>query len=367
LGYLVAPREGAAVLHEILESARESGAAPEHVRALLTTWLAGGELDLRVRGFPASKRLLAALPQLRAGFDTLARVRTEHPSADGSRRLLIELADGATVEAVLLARGGLCISTQVGCAVGCVFCKTGEGGLVRHVNPGEMLAQVALARARAEVRRVVLMGMGEPAHNLENVLAALRVLGAEGRLAHKHIVFSTVGERAAIEALRAHSVRPALALSLHTTKPDLRRELLPRAPRLEPREVLELALDYADATTWPLQVQWTLLEGLNDGDDELETLAAWLAGRRSMVNFIPWNQVEGMSFARPGADRGPEMVRFLRARGVIATLRRSGGQDVEGACGQLRARSLPVRRRANSAPQPAPRSGGGISGPRSTT
>jgi 23S rRNA (adenine2503-C2)-methyltransferase len=359
------------VLQDILDFARANGATPEHVRALLTTWLAGRELDLDVRGFPPSKRLIAALPQLRAGLDARARVRTEHPSADGSKRLLIELADGATVESVLLARGGLCISTQVGCAVGCVFCKTGEGGLVRQLSGVEMLAQVALARARTEVRRVVLMGMGEPAHNLEAVLAALRVLGAEGRFAHKHLVFSTVGDRAAFEALHAHRVRPALALSLHTTKPELRRELLPRAPRIEPRELLELALAYADATTWPLQVQWTLLEGLNDGDDELEALATWLAGRRAMVNFIPWNQVDGMSFARPEDERGRAMVRFLRARGVIATLRRSGGQDVEGACGQLRARELPLRRRANAAPQPVEalrlETRGEISAPRSTT
>lgn len=337
-----------AVLLETLELARENGAKPEHLRALLESWLGGEPLRLDVRGFPPARRLVAALGTIEAQLARIGRVRSEHPSSDGATRLLIELADGAAVESVLLARGGLCISTQVGCAVGCVFCKTGEGGLVRQVTADEMLAQVALARARAQVRRVVLMGMGEPAHNLEHVLAALRVLGAEGRFAHKHLVFSTVGERAAIEALRVHAVRPALALSLHTTRADLRRELLPRAPKLEPREVLELALDYSDAITWPLQVQWTLLEGVNDGDEELHTLADWLANRRAMVNFIPWNRVEGFAFARPAEERGKAMVAHLRSRGIIATLRTSGAQDVEGACGQLRARSLPLRRRTGA-------------------
>lgn len=339
------------MLQRILDEVREHGAKDEHLRALLSSWLAGRELALDVRGFPPAKRLVQFLPQVEARLAALARLQSEHPSSDGSRRLLVALSDGATAESVLLARGGLCISTQLGCAVGCVFCKTGEGGLVRQLSVGELLAQVALARRLAEVRRVVLMGMGEPAHNLANVLRALEILGHEGRLAHKHIVFSTVGERAAIDALRTHRVRPALALSLHSTKPELRRELLPRAPRLEPREALELALDYSDAITWPLQVQWTLLAGLNDGDDELEQLASWLAGRRAMVNFIPWNRVDSMDFARPDEARAKAMVSYLRSRGVIATLRASGGQDVEGACGQLRARALPLRRRAG--PQPA--------------
>jgi len=331
-------------MQSIVERARELGAGPLHLRPLFTSWLAGGALAADTRRIGPPKRLLAGLPELRAALDALARVRSEHPSSDGSRRLLVELADGATVESVLLNRDALCISTQAGCAVGCLFCKTGEGGLLRQLSVGEILAQVALARSLGSVKRVVFMGMCEPAHNLENVLEALRWLGDYGRFAHKHLVFSTVGDRDAIEALARNEVRPALALSLHTTRPELRRELLPRAPRIEPRELLDLALDYSDSVTWPLQVQWTLLEGVNDNDDELDTLADWLRGRRAMVNFIPWNRIDGLPFSRPIAERGRDMVRGLKARGVFATLRRSGGQDVDGACGQLRARSLPAKR-----------------------
>jgi 23S rRNA (adenine2503-C2)-methyltransferase len=254
-------------------------------------------------------------------------------------RLLVELASGATVESVLLARGGLCVSTQVGCAVGCRFCKTGESGLLRQLSSGEILAQVALARARRKVRRVVLMGMGEPAHNLEAVLEALSWLGTHGRFAHKSLVFSTVGERRAIERLAEHGVKPALAISLHTTKDDLRRELLPRAPRIDVRELLELACDYGELTHYPLLVQWTLLAGVNDGDDEVEALVELLRGKRAIVNLIPYNHVEGFEFERPEPMRAVAMVRALKSAGVLATIRRSGGQDVDGACGQLRARS----------------------------
>jgi 23S rRNA (adenine2503-C2)-methyltransferase len=262
-------------------------------------WLGGERLRIGERGLTPPKRLGDLLPELQARLDALAKVRSEHPSADGSTRLLVELPDGATVESVLLAREALCISTQVGCAVGCRFCKTGEGGLLRQLSTAEMLAQVALARARAKVRRIVLMGMGEPAHNLENVLEALTWLGGPGELPHKQLVFSTVGDPQVFERLLAHSVRPSLALSLHTTDGALRAELLPRAPKIEPAELLRAACDYSDAVTWPLQVQWTLLEGVNDSDAEVERLAELLRGRRAMLNLIPWNQVEGFDFRDP--------------------------------------------------------------------
>jgi 23S rRNA (adenine2503-C2)-methyltransferase len=133
-------------------------------------------------------------------------------------------------------------------------------------------------------------------------------------------------------------VKPALALSLHTTKPDLRAQLLPRAPRIEPAELVALANAYSQATKYPTQYQWTLLEGVNDGDDELDALATLLAGHYAVVNFIPYNTVDGTDFRRPSWERAAEMARYLHRRGVLAKLRRSAGQDVEAGCGQLRAR-----------------------------
>jgi 23S rRNA (adenine2503-C2)-methyltransferase len=267
-------------------------------------------------------------------------VRAAHPSADGSERALLALADGQTIESVLLPGDGVCVSTQVGCAVGCRFCMTGRDGLLRQLRSAEIVAQVARARAHRPIRRVVFMGMGEPAHNLDNVLEAIDLLGTEGDLATKNLVFSTVGDRRVFERLPRGAVKPALALSLHTTKAELRAQLLPRAPRIAPDELVTLADEYSRSTKYPTQYQWTLLEGVNDGDDELENIVRLLRGKYAVMNFIPYNDVPGSGFRRPSSERAAAMARHLHRRGVLAKLRRSAGQDVEAGCGQLRARSL---------------------------
>ena len=267
-------------------------------------------------------------------------MRAAHPASDGSERLLLALGDGQTVESVVLPGDGVCVSTQVGCAVGCVFCMTGRDGLTRQLRSAEIVAQVALARARRPIRRVVFMGMGEPAHNLDNVLEAIDLLGTEGDLATKNLVFSTVGDRRVFERLPRSAVKPALALSLHTTKADLRAQLLPRAPRIDPDELVALADEYSQLTKYPTQYQWTLLEGVNDGDDELDSIVRLLAGKYAVMNFIPYNEVPGAGFRRPTWERAAVMARYLHRRGVLTKLRRSAGQDVEAGCGQLRARVL---------------------------
>jgi 23S rRNA (adenine2503-C2)-methyltransferase len=323
-----------------------AGARPVHVRRLLRAWLAGRPLDAerRTRRTPARSRpLTEALPELEAELASVVREVSVHPAADGARRRLLRLRSGRTVENVDLPRAGLCVSTQVGCAVGCRFCRTGEEGLVEQLSAVEILAQVALARRQRVVRRVVLMGMGEPAHNLDAVIDALALLGAEGRLAHKNLVFSTVGDPRVFGRLLEASVRPALALSLHTLDADLRRDLLPRAPRIAPDTLLEAGLAYADRTTYPLVVQWTLLDGVNDSPDEARRLAGALRGRRALVNYIPFNDVEGSGFRRPPVQRCVELVRTVKACGVRATLRFSAGQDVAAGCGQLRARHARAR------------------------
>ncbi|MEY8689040.1 MAG: RNA methyltransferase, partial [Leptothrix sp. (in: b-proteobacteria)] len=282
------------------------------------------------------------LPALVADLAALATLRSEHPAEDGSARLLVALGDGQTVESVLLPREGLCVSTQLGCAVGCVFCMTGREGLLRQLGSAEIVAQVALARQKREVRKVVFMGMGEPAHNLDNVLEAIDLLGTGGGIGHKSLVFSTVGDRRVFERLPQGRVKPALALSLHTTKPDLRAELLPRAPRIDPAELVELGEQYARATGYPIQYQWTLLDGVNDGEDELDAIVRLLKGKYALMNMIPYNAVPDLPFKRPSWERAAEIARHLHRRGVLTKLRQSAGQDVEGGCGQLRARQAGV-------------------------
>jgi 23S rRNA (adenine2503-C2)-methyltransferase len=340
-----------------IERARAAGANPRHVELLLRAWLAGRALDASCaeRSAPFSARLIAALRDLASEVEALATVASEHPSADGSVRLLVRLRDGLAVESVLLARGALCVSTQAGCAVGCLFCRTGQDGLVRQLSAEEILAQVALARRRRAVRRVVFMGMGEPSQNLAAVLESLERLGREGHCAHKNLVFSTIGDRKCFGALAAHSVKPALALSLHTTNRELREHLLPRAPRIAPEELVELADAYARRVGHPVQYQWTLLAGINDGDTELERLVELLRGRHGIVNFIPFNPIDARggdalgaptgshaAFERTPIERTVHLVRSLRRAGILATIRRSGGGDVDGACGQLKARLAPA-------------------------
>ncbi len=321
---------------QALDILRASGAKPEHVARAMRVWLSGDELEAAHRSrlaFPATAR--AALPEVERELEGVARVVAEEACDDGGVRLLVGLADGKSVESVLLPRDGVCVSTQVGCAVGCTFCMTGTHGLARNLSCEELLAQVVLARRRRRVRRVVFMGMGEPAHNLDAVLQAIAYLGVEGEVGHKDLVFSTVGEPRVFERLAANAVKPALALSLHSTDRERREALLPRAPRVDPRELTNSALDYADRTGHPLQLQWTLLAGANDGDDELERLIEWLRGRRVVVNFIPYNPVTGLDHERTSGDRAHAMTRALHAAGITAKLRRSAALEVGAACGQL--------------------------------
>jgi 23S rRNA (adenine2503-C2)-methyltransferase len=319
---------------------RELGAGPLHERRLLRQWThalpPGGGRRKPEDWLP--RPLREALPAEWHRLGALATLAAAHPGEDASERLLVRLADGLTVESVLLPRGGLCVSTQVGCAVGCVFCMTGVGGLMRQLGSAEIVAQVALARARRAVDKVVFMGMGEPAHNLDAVLDAIELLGTVGGIGHKNLVFSTVGDERVFERLPLGQVKPALALSLHSSDAGRRAELLPRAPRFDPRDLVERADAYARSTGYPLQVQWTLIDGVNDTPEEMDGAVRLLAGRKAVLNLIPYNAVPGLPWRRPDAERAAGLARELHRRGVLTKLRRSAGQDVDAGCGQLRAR-----------------------------
>ncbi|GIZ11755.1 RNA methyltransferase [Pseudomonas sp. NCCP-436] len=340
-------------LAELNQRLADLGAKPRHIGRITRAWLLGKPLDTGTRHqktenfLPLSVR--QALPTLAGELDGLARLRSEHPGADGSARLLVELADKQMVESVLLPRDGLCISSQVGCAVGCVFCMTGKSGLLRQLSSAEMVAQVVLARRLRPVKKVVFMGMGEPAHNLDNVLEAIDLLGTEGGIGHRNLVFSTVGDPRVFERLPQQQVRPALALSLHTTDAELRRQLLPKAPRIDPEELVELGEAYARAIDYPIQYQWTLLRGINDSQQEMDNLLRLLKGKFAVLNLIPYNSLQDDEFQRPDGDRIVQMVRYLHSRGVLTKVRNSAGQDVDGGCGQLRARAagLVVQRRSS--------------------
>lgn len=327
---------------DIRKILRTCAAKPCHEKRILRAWLHALPLDSgprRAEDFLPSA-LRDALPALTEELDGLACVRSEHASADGSLRLLVELADGQAAESVLLPRDGVCVSTQVGCAVGCTFCMTGRDGLLRQMSSGEIIAQVVLARRRRPVKKVVFMGMGEPAHNMDNVLEAIDLLGTLGDIGHKNLVFSTVGDLRVFERLPQGRVKPALALSLHTTRADLRAQLLPKAPHIDPAELVELADAYGRTTGYPVQYQWTLIAGINDSDEEMAALAGLLKGRYGLINFIPYNPAEGEGYRRPATGRLAAIESLLRQQGILVKFRQSAGQDIDGGCGQLRARQL---------------------------
>lgn len=348
-------------IQDIHRQLAEIGAKPVHIGRITRAWLKGQALDVGTRHqktedfLPLSVR--NGLPKISETVAGLARLRSEHPGGDGSARLLVELADGQMVESVLLPRDGLCVSSQIGCAVGCVFCMTGKSGLLRQLGSAEIVAQVALARRYRPVKKVVFMGMGEPAHNLDNVLDAIDLLGTDGGIGHKNLVFSTVGDPRVFERLPSQKIKPALALSLHTTDAALRRELLPRAPVFDPAELVELGERYARLVDYPIQYQWTLLKGINDSPDEMDGIIRLLRGKFAIMNVIPYNSLDDDEFQRPEASRIRQIMRYLHDNGVLTKVRNSAGQDIDGGCGQLRARAERIvrdRRQSSQTSRPEP-------------
>jgi 23S rRNA (adenine2503-C2)-methyltransferase len=366
-------------ISQLRQRLQDLGCKPCHEDRLLRGWSQIGSYDRK--GSPAATFFPAALRNelhaIEAELAGLATLHGEYPADDEVARLLVKLHDGQMVESVLLPRGGLCISTQVGCAVGCVFCMSGRDGLQRQLGSAEIVAQVVLARKRRAVSKVVFMGMGEPAHNLDNVLEAIEVLGTQGNIGHKNLVLSTVGDVRVFERLMDAGctpdsppsqpplvrggaepalpltreswrglqsvVKPALALSLHTTDAALRAKLLPHAPQIDIEELVARAEAYARATNYPTQYQWTLIAGVNDSDAELARIVQLLSGKYAIMNFIPFNDVDGLPYHRPSAERAAQMVAYLKQHGILAKLRDSAGQEIEGACGQLRARAARVK------------------------
>ena len=273
---------------------------------------------------------------LAAGLVT--RVDKETRAKDGTVKLLLALRDGKKVETVAMPIGACCVSTQVGCAVGCRFCASGLFGVERHLAVDEIVEQVVHARRHMRIDRIVFMGMGEPSHNLDNVMAAVARIHDEALISPKRQTFSTVGGVKPLARMREFAVKPCLALSLHSANEQKRRELLPRAHKDPLPEIVAAADAYAQDVGTPIQFEWTMLAGINDSDQDVDELCALLQGVRGYVNFIVYNPVDGLPFRAPSRERIVAMVRAVKARGILATIRDSSGPDAEAACGQLRLR-----------------------------
>ncbi|MGH7161884.1 MAG: 23S rRNA (adenine(2503)-C(2))-methyltransferase RlmN, partial [Planctomycetota bacterium] len=267
----------------------------------------------------------------------------EHRSADGTRKLLLRLRDGEYVECVLIPeeeRRTACLSTQVGCGVGCAFCASGAEGLVRNLTAGEIVEQAhhLASRAGGRLTNVVVMGMGEPLHNVPALAKALRLLqDPEGLdLSSRRITVSTSGPRRGFQELLSEGFRVNLAVSLHAAEDGLRRRLVPRGGSGDVAELASMADAWFRATGRDVTFEYVLLDGVNDRDGDAEAVAR-LAGPHRNVNLIPMNPVPFAPALRaPPRERCERFRMILERRGVVVHLRRQRGDDVAAACGQLR-------------------------------
>jgi 23S rRNA (adenine2503-C2)-methyltransferase len=266
-------------------------------------------------------------------------------SADGTEKLLLRLADGNPIECVLMRepeRRTVCLSTQVGCGMGCVFCASGLLGLTRNLSKGEIIEQVLrldrLLGPDERITNVVVMGIGEPLANLKSVLPAMETLNEKGGLGlgARRITISTVGLPEKIREL-ARSGKPYnLAVSLHAPDDELRTQLVPVNDRIGISDILEATDEYFRITGRRVTFEYVLLGGINDSVEQAKRLAHVLEGRGSHVNLIPMNSVSELSYAEPSSARTATFVDILTRAGIAATVRKRKGADIDAACGQLR-------------------------------
>jgi 23S rRNA (adenine2503-C2)-methyltransferase len=272
------------------------------------------------------------------------RVARKDVSTDGTTKYLFELADGSRIESVFIPdtpSQTFCISSQVGCAMQCAFCLTGKMGLKRHLTAGEIVAQVRVLAADLRMLdapfNIVLMGMGEPLHNYDETMKALRMLAAKEGLAlpPRRVTLSTVGLVPAIERLATEELMPNLAISLHATAKDQRDGLVPINRKYGLEALLDACRRFPVKKRNRITFEYVLLAGVNDTPDDARRLVKLLAGIRGKVNLLPLNAAPGIPFERPSDERVNEFARMLADRGVRVSVRKSRGRDIRAACGQL--------------------------------
>jgi len=265
-------------------------------------------------------------------------------SADGTRKLALELADGRRIESVFIPDTPsmtFCVSTQVGCAMGCGFCLTGKMGLVRNLTAVEIAGQVrVLAAATGLLEQpfnIVLMGMGEPLHNYEHTMKALRVLHSEHGLAisPRRVTLSTVGIVPGLERLAREPLMPNLAVSLHATTDAQRTELVPPNKRYPLAAILDTCRRFPLKKRSRITFEYVLLDGVNDTPDDARRLVKLLSGIKSKVNLIPLNPAPGIPYDRPSDERVNRFAQILADRHFTVSVRKSRGRDIRAACGQL--------------------------------
>ncbi|MHB9038151.1 MAG: 23S rRNA (adenine(2503)-C(2))-methyltransferase RlmN [Armatimonadota bacterium] len=278
---------------------------------------------------------------------TRAEIVKQSKASDGTAKYLLRFGDGETVETVLLPyadRVSVCVSSQIGCSAGCMFCATAECGLVRNLTAGEIVDQVLTLQERAgsRVTHVVFMGMGEPLMNMQNVLKAIRLLNEEVGIAMRRLTISTVGITPAISKLADMDLQLTLAVSLHAPDDELRRKLIPLASKFPLKELIGACRDYADRTKRRITFEYLLIDGVNDSPIQAAKLAKLLGGMLCHVNLIPYNEVPDKPYRKPTRKVITAFREVLEREGIDVTQRMERGHSVSAACGQLRRNQRPA-------------------------
>lgn len=323
---------------------------PAHRYHQIRRWI----LANRAESFESMTDLPKALrPQLAQKFSVFSSTVVRHlVASDDTHKLVLRLADGRHIESVLIQADGratACISTQVGCGMGCVFCASGINGVVRNLSSAEIVEQLVRLRNitdphstrsdRAKrLTHIVVMGMGEPLANLDNLLNALAVAGEPDGLGigSRHVTISTVGLPAKMRQLAESGKQYHLAVSLHAPNDELRSRIVPMNQKIGLADILAAADHFQQQTGRQVTYEYVVLGGVNDLPEHARQLAGLLRGRGAFVNLIPWNAVSGLPFRAPRHSDLTNLIETLKRAGVSAKIRKRKGADIDAACGQLR-------------------------------
>ena len=328
-------------LDELKDACQQMGEKPFRAKQLYD-WmhhrLAGSYDEMTNLSLAFRKKLKEQYP-----LTCLEKVQVQESKIDGTRKYLFRLSDGNVIESVWMKYhhgNSVCISSQVGCRMGCRFCASTIGGLVRCLTPSEMLDQIyrIWEDTGERVSNLVVMGTGEPMDNYDNLVRFVRLLSSQEGLniSQRNITLSTCGLVPRIRELAEEDLQITLALSLHASSQEKRKELMPIANRYELSEVLDACRYYYSKTGRRLTFEYSLVQGVNDNLDEAKRLTALLKDMQGHVNLIPVNPIKERDFKQSNRDAIDAFRGYLEKHGINVTIRREMGRDIGGACGQLR-------------------------------
>ena len=326
---------------EELENLITDMGEPKFRAGQIFKWLQGGVTSFdQMTDIPLKLRAILENDCYIASLKILRKLKSR---IDGTVKYLYELYDGETIESVLMKYEhgySLCISTQVGCRMGCSFCATGLGGIVRNLTSSEMLAQITTAQLDESIRisNVVMMGMGEPLDNFENSVRFLQLVSHPKGLniGLRHISLSTCGLVSGIEKLKEYNFPITLSVSLHAPFDSIRSDMMPINKRWSIEELLKACREYQKVTTRRISFEYALIEGVNDSEECADRLAKILKGIMCHINLIPVNPVKENSNKSPDKNKILKFQKRLNEKGLNTTVRRTLGADINASCGQLR-------------------------------